>query len=213
MGEMLKKLEEWLGGGPGGVKRIQTFRWIVIVLLTGVALMIVNSFIHIKEVDPISTARASPPDVSQQVFGASSGKDKSAFSEYERAYESQLKDILQKIVGVGEVEVLVTVDSTEEIEMIQNEKEQQETTNESDSKGASRRNSNVTKSRDSVLYQAAGDQHPLIRKQVKPRIRGVLVVARGAENEVVKKLLLEAVERSLDVPLSRISIVPRKQQG
>jgi stage III sporulation protein AG len=51
----------------------------------------------------------------------------------------------------------------------------------------------------------------LVVKTVKPKIRGVVVVAKGAENATVKKLISDAVERGLEVPAHRISVVPRKQ--
>ncbi|MNC72064.1 hypothetical protein D3C75_1230700 [compost metagenome] len=57
----------------------------------------------------------------------------------------------------------------------------------------------------------SGDDTPLVVKTTKPKIRGVVVVAKGAENATVKKLISDAVERGLDVPAHRISVVPRKQ--
>jgi stage III sporulation protein AG len=44
----------------------------------------------------------------------------------------------------------------------------------------------------------------------KPAIRGVLVVAKGAENIQVKKWIIEAVTRSLDVPSHRVAVMPKK---
>lgn len=215
MAGMWKKLEELLGGGPGGTKRIQTFRWLVLIGLVGGALMIGNSFIHlrVKEVDPIAGREQSQPDQgdARQTFLGGSGKEKPAFRDYEQAYESQLKEILQKIVGVGEVEVMVTIESTEEATVEKNSKDTQQVTNEKDQTGATRHITDVTRSGDAVILNESGSQSPLVLKYVKPKIRGVVVVAKGAENLTVKKLLLEAVERGLDVPPHRISVVPRKQ--
>jgi stage III sporulation protein AG len=207
MGGWLRKLEEWLGGA----KRAQTVRWLLIVGLTGVAIMIVNSFLNVKEVDPIGSGRASPEPASQMALGTSGSKEKASFAEYEHEYEMQLKDILQKIVGVGEVEVMVTVDSTEEQDVEKNEKETQQVTSESDPKGATRHITETSRSGDVVMTQSSGDQRPLVTKQIKPKIRGVLVVAKGAENLTVKKMILEAVERGLEVPAYKISVAPRKQ--
>ena len=44
----------------------------------------------------------------------------------------------------------------------------------------------------------------------KPEIRGVLVVAKGAENIQVKKWIIEAVTRALDVPSHRVAVMPKK---
>jgi stage III sporulation protein AG len=211
MGGMMQWLEKWLGGGPNGIKRVTTFRWLLLLGLVGAALMILNSFITVKDVDPIGEGRASPPDAAKQVFGSTAGKERSSFREYEEAYQSQLKEILTKIVGVGEAEVLVTIESTEQITVERNTKETQQVTNERDQHGATRNISNVTRDGEVVLYEVSNGKQPLVQKTIKPKIRGVLVVAKGAENSTVKKMITEAVERGLDVPANKISILPRKQ--
>lgn len=192
---------------------MQVLRWLIILGLIGAALMILNSFIHVKEIDPTNEGRASPDQqqpAKQTFLGGGSG-DNSKFRDYEQAYENQIKDILQNVVGVGDVQVLVTIDSAEEIEVEKNNKDSQQVTNEKDTNGATRNITEVTRSGEVVLYQVSGEQHPLVLKYIKPKIRGVVVVARGAENVTVKKMISEAVERGLDVPPHRISILPRKQ--
>ncbi|GIP37611.1 stage III sporulation protein AG [Paenibacillus sp. J31TS4] len=212
MANWLKVLESRLGGGEGGPKRIRTFRWLLLVGLLGAALMILNSFLTVKDVDPIGTGRASPPGGSQPAASQSAaGKEQTGFRQYEEAYENQLRDILQKIVGVGEVEVMVTVDSTEEVTVEKNTTENQQTITERDQNGGNRVSSNVSRSGTVASGQGSGGEGPLILKTTKPKIRGVVVVARGAENATVKKLIAEAVERGLDVPVTKISVVPRKQ--
>ncbi|MDF2960027.1 MAG: stage sporulation protein [Paenibacillus sp.] len=211
MGGLMKWLEKQFGGGPGETKRITTFRWLVLLGLVGAAFMILNSFITVKDVDPIGTGRASPPETDKPAFGSTVSKEQNKFQEYEEAYESQLKDILTKIVGVGEAEVLVTIESTEEMAVERNTKETQQVTNEKDQHGATRHITDVSRDGEVVLYEVSGGKQPLVLKMIKPKIRGVLVVAKGAENLTVKKMITEAVERGLDVPANRISILPRKQ--
>ena len=62
MGTLLQWMEHKFGGGtPGGPKRKNTLLWVIMVGLLGAALMILNAFINVKELDPINTGRASPP--------------------------------------------------------------------------------------------------------------------------------------------------------
>jgi stage III sporulation protein AG len=214
VGNFLKFFEQWLGGGPNGTKKIKMFRWLLLIGLVGGALMLLNSFsfFSVHVVDPNAPDRASPQTAeSKAVFNGGGSKGKTAFSDYEHEYEAELRDILQKIVGVGSVEVLVTIDSTEEVQLDKNVNDTQQVTSENDHNGATRHITEVTRSGDSVVYQNSGDQNPYVLKYTKPKIRGVVVVANGAENLIVKKLLLEAVQRGLDVPSNRISILPRKQ--
>lgn len=211
MAKWLKWLEERVGGGPGGTKRVNTFRWLLLLGLLGVALMILNSFLHIKTVGQEDGSGGSPSPPAQQAFMSKDPNDKNGFGEYEQAYESAIKDILQKIVAVGDVEVLVTIESTEETIVHSNTKETQQITNEKDQSGSTRHITEISRSGEVVLYEASGGQTPIVLKKIKPRIRGVVVVAKGAENLTVKQMIAEAVGRGLDVPAHRISVLPRKQ--
>lgn len=212
VGTLLQWMEHKFGGGPGGPKRKNTLLWVVMIGLLGAALMIMNAFMTVKDVDPINAGRASPQP-SKETFLNSTSKENSTFHDYEAAYQTQLKEILQKIVGVGDVEVLVTIESTEEMTVDKNYNDNQQMTTERDNGGATRNISQVTRSGEVVVYQVSGDQKPLVLKYIKPKIRGVIVVAKGAENLTVKKMITEAVERGLDVQASRISILPRKTGG
>jgi stage III sporulation protein AG len=214
MGKFTQWLEQQFGGGPNGTKRSRPFLWLLIIALIGAALMLLSSFINVRKLEPISSAGAGagPPEQASAPAISQNGSDKaSKFRDYEKAYETQLQDILQKIAGIGEVEVLVTIDSTEEVDVEKNVKNTQQVTSEKDQGGATRNITEVTSSGEVVLYQVSGAQQPLVTKYIKPKIRGVIVVARGAENAVVRKMIAEAVERGLDVPAHRISILPRKQ--
>jgi stage III sporulation protein AG len=213
VGKLSQWMEQWFGNGPKTPQRGQVIRWVLIVGLVGAALMILNSFIHVKQVDPAvgsSLPQESHPPANQ-TFMSGSNKETSKFREYEEAYENQLKQILETIVGVGDVEVLVTIDSTEVMDVARNSKDTQQVTGEKDTNGATRNITEVTRDGSVVLYQVSSDQQPLVLKYIKPKIRGVIVVAKGAENMTVKKMISEAVERGLDVPPHKISILPRKQ--
>jgi stage III sporulation protein AG len=208
--QWLQWLEHWLGGGPGGKKRVNTIRWLLLVGLVGLAIMILNSYMHVKDADSLSGIRSSPIIEDENVFG-SKEKEASEFEEYEGRYEAKMKDILTRIVGVGELDVMITIDSTEELVIEHNTQQTQQETNEKDRDGGSRHISNITRNGEVVLYQVSGEQTPIILRKIKPKIRGVLVVANGAENLTVKKLITQAVERGLGVPPHRISVIPRKQ--
>lgn len=212
MAKWLQWLEQRIGGGPGGPKRVSAFRLLLLLGLLGVALMILNSFLNVKTVGPPQEEQeGGPSPPAEQAFANKTGGDKSGFREYEDAYEGAIKDILQKVVGIGEVEVLVTIESTEETIIHSDMKETQQITNEKDQNGSTRHITEISRSGEVVLYEASGGQTPIVLKKIKPRLRGVVVVARGAENLTVKQMIAEAVGRGLDVPAHRISVLPRKQ--
>lgn len=212
MGNWFKRLEEWLGGGAGGAKKLQTFRWLIILGLVGVAIMLFSSFINVKKIDQDNVSR-EPPD-SSVVTTVQTDTENAAgeFETIEQDFEMRTKAMLEQIVGVGEVDVMVTVESTEELVVHKNIRDTQELTEETDASGGKRHITSYTRDGQIVTYEASGDETPIVTKRIKPQVRGVLVVAKGAENEVVKGLIVDAVQRGLNVPTYRISVVPRKQE-
>jgi stage III sporulation protein AG len=215
MAKWLQQLESFIGGGSGGPRRVKAFRWLVLIGLIGAVLLLVSSMLNVKKLDPSQNPDLSPPkdeDVQQQAAFLGGGDDKtSAFTDIETEIEGRLKDLLEKLVGVGTVTVLVTVDSTEETVVQLNEKTMQTLTEETDRNGAKRHITDISKDGQVVLYEvSSGIQSPIVVKKLKPRIRGVAILAKGAENATVHRLIAETVSRGLDVPIHRISVAPRK---
>ncbi|WP_410514693.1 stage III sporulation protein AG [Paenibacillus sp. BR2-3] len=214
MGNWLKKLEQWAGGGSGSPKRSHTFRWLIILGLIGAAIMLFNSFVNVKKLDTENTGREPPVNQSSQAALQQGGDTPvtNSFESIELAMENRTKEILEKIVGVGTVDIMVTVDSTEEIVVQRNMNDTQQQSEETDANGGKRHTTQYTRDGEIVTYTQSGDETPIITKRIKPQVRGVLVVAKGAENKVVRGLIEQAVEKGLNVPVYRISVVPRKQE-
>lgn len=212
MGNWYKRLEQWVGGGNGGTKKISVFRWLIILGLVGVAIVLFSSFVNVKKVDDENIGREPPVSTPTQETFQNAGSQADSFRSIEEVFENNIKEILEKIVGVGTVDVLVTVDSTEEIVIKSNVKDSQQTSEENDANGGKRNTTQYTRDGEIVTYESSGSQTPIITKRVKPQIRGVLIVAKGAENQVVRNLVIDAVGKGLNVPSYRISVVPRKQE-
>lgn len=215
MAKWLEWLEGKLGGGGSGGKRVRTFQWLIIIVLVGASLMILNSFLQVKPLDDETanwqqSAGAGVGGNGQEVFLNKDSPAPTPFDDYEQKIESRLKEILEKIVGVGNVDVMVTIESTEESVVYRDIHESEQVTDEKDVNGAQRHITSVTRDGKIALYTVSGSQKPIILKMIKPEVRGVLIVANGAENSVVKQMLSEAVQRGLNVAPSRISILPRK---
>lgn len=212
MGKWMKKLEQWMGGGADGPKRFNSFRWLLILGLIGVAIMLFNSFVNVKKVDPENVGREPPGVMKNESALQTTAGEESSFAGIEKVFEDNMKQMLEQIVGVGTVDVMVTVDSTEEVIVQRNVKDMQEENNETDANGGQRHTTQYTRDGEIVTYESSGGQHtPIVTKKVKPQVRGVLVVAMGAENPTVKQLIVDAVQKGLNVPSYKISVVPRKQ--
>ncbi|KEO82540.1 stage III sporulation protein AG [Tumebacillus flagellatus] len=128
---------------------------------------------------------------------------------YEKMYEDRLTDILDNIRGVSDAKVMVTIDSSEEMVYAVDETENNQTQSEQDKNGGNRTVTTIDKTGKIVMTKVNGADKPVLVKTIKPRVRGVVVVANGAEQVKIQALITEAVERSLDVPPHKISILPK----
>ncbi|MCM3627346.1 stage III sporulation protein AG [Paenibacillus glycanilyticus] len=210
MAKWLSGLESMVGGGPSGPKRVKTLRLLLVIGCIGAALMLLNSFLKFDKVDTLTQGPNPPPEETAAIAGIGSS-DASPFAAIERPLENRLKEILEKIVGVGSVDVLVTIDSTEEIEIARHNQESQTITDETDRNGGKRHITAINKDGQVVIAEVSGDQKPIVTKTINPSIRGVLIVAKGAENLTVRRLIIDAVEKGVNVPATRISVAPSKQ--
>lgn len=198
-----------LFGNKEVVKKNKTFYWIIILFLVGLVIMIFSSFLNITEqVAPYQPQ--NPIQEASNVIEKSSAP--STMQDYEKIYENQLTEILTEMLGVSEVVVKVNLDSTEELLVETNISFSEQITKEQDKQGGTRDVSNVSKDEEIVIYRVNGNDEPLVIKTIKPKVRGVVVVAKGAENLQVKVMIAEAVQRLLDVPPHKIAILPKKAE-
>ena len=80
------------------------------------------------------------------------------------AFEDKIKGVLENIVGVGTVDVMVTVDSTEELVVQRNVKDSQQLTEETDANGGKRHMTQYTRDGEIITYELSGIRRLLLRK-------------------------------------------------
>lgn len=132
--------------------------------------------------------------------------------EYISILENRLKQVLMKVEDIGDVEVMITVKSSKESVILKDENSQEETTEEEDSAGGSRKSSSKTSQDETVLQQSqSGESSPYIVKELEPQIEGILVIAEGGNNEVVKSDVVSAVQVLFDVPAHKIKVMKMNQ--
>lgn len=116
--------------------------------------------------------------------------------------EVRLEHILSNIDGVGNVDVLITYNETEEIVPIYNKTDKKSVTNETDSAGGVR----VTEETDAqqeVVYQ---NDEIIVQKTISPKIEGAIITATGANNANVKTNIISAVEAATGLATHKIQV-------
>lgn len=162
-------------------------------------------------INPLTFLQGQSPNITpKQSESVVVNTEPGTMSQYEVMYEKRLEEILNTVKGVSDVQVMVTIDSSEEMVFAENEQENQQTQTQSDKNGSQRDVTQIDKQGNIVMTKQSGKEEPVVIKTIKPKVRGVVVAAQGVEQVKVQALITEAVERALDVPPHRISIVPKK---
>ena len=120
--------------------------------------------------------------------------------------EEKLEDILSKIAGVGNVDVLLTYNETEEIIPIYNTKDKTSVTNETDSGGGTRVTQESDSSRE-VIYQ---NDEIIVQKTKSPKIEGAIIAASGANNSSIKASIIQAVEAATGLATHKIQVFEKQ---
>ena len=146
----------------------------------------------------------------KESIGTSSAKIGSTDQEYAIYLEEKLRNALAKVAEVGEVEVLITLQSSGELVV---EKEQpivRSTTSETDSQGGSREVVEMD-SRENTVYRSDGSaSEPYVIKTLAPEIEGVLVIAEGAGKGTVSHSIVEIVQALFGIEAHKVKVVKMK---
>ena len=124
--------------------------------------------------------------------------------------EDDLKRILLQVEGVGEVDVAVTMESTGrklvEKDVPLSESSVDETGNGTNSKKESKNSEEATV----YLENADGTKAPYVVEETMPVVRGVLVVAQGADDPQVVAEIKEAAMALFHLEAHKIKVMKRK---
>ncbi|QSZ26512.1 stage III sporulation protein AG [Aceticella autotrophica] len=129
-------------------------------------------------------------------------------NDYAKEVENNLKNVLSKIHGVGKVDVMITLNTDEEVVAATDSVQSETSTNEKDNNGGTRVTTQTETNNKIVTSQTTtGQNQPIILKKVMPEIRGVIVVAEGADNPNIQYQLLSAVQTALGIPAYKVKVI------
>ena len=128
---------------------------------------------------------------------------------YERQMEERVKELLKGVEGVGEVDVMIVLKSSEEKVIRVDQSRSRSSTEESDSAGGSRKVMNEEVSRDSVFSEHGEEKIPVVEKELSPEIEGIVVSAQGGGNAAIRTEISEAMEALFHIPVHKIKVLKR----
>ncbi|WP_404403732.1 hypothetical protein [Jeotgalibacillus malaysiensis] len=128
-------------------------------------------------------------------------------TDLERQLEKKITSLLKKSLGTSKVDVMITLSSGERLIYERNESIQQDNGEEQrdNQQSVSGRKSTTS---EVVFGQASPGAEPVLKYVEKPPVSGVLIAAEGSESAGVKKRIVEAVSKALDVSTHRVAVIP-----
>ncbi|AUN17854.1 stage III sporulation protein AG [Clostridium botulinum] len=176
---------------------------ILIVVLVGVLFLIAGSTF---KKDSVMSKNENPKNKQTQEEKIEVKND-----DYEKETQNKLKTTLEKIDGVGKVEVMITFESGEEKVPAVNINNSTNKSVEKDTEGGTR-NTTQENEGSSVVVTNDGDKtQPLIVKEYKPKITGVCIVAEGAEDNITKLRISKAVVDLFSLAENKVNVYPMKK--
>lgn len=130
---------------------------------------------------------------------------------YEEALEGKLTNLLSQVRGAGTVSVSITLDSTGSVEHAKNIVRETKTIQEKDHNGGIRTTTEAKESEQVLMSKEGSTDRPVMVREYKPVIKGVLVVADGAQDSSVKANLTKAVETGMGIPSYKITVLPHRK--
>lgn len=129
-------------------------------------------------------------------------------STYEDKQKIELTNILRKIDGVGEVDVMINFESGEEKVAAYDSTNQTTKTEETDTNGGKRVSNQQNDTTKVVMSSESGGNSPVILKTYKPKVIGVVITAEGAESSKVRYDIEKAVSSLYGISVEKVNVYP-----
>jgi len=130
---------------------------------------------------------------------------------YEEMQKTDLQNILKKMNGVGDVEVMMSFENGEQKVPAYDKNTQKSTTEETDNQGGKRVNNQNTDGSTIVMTTSDGNNEPFILTTYKPKINGVIILAEGASNSKIKYEIEQAVSKLYNLSLDKVNVYSMKK--
>ena len=129
-------------------------------------------------------------------------------STYEDKQKIELTNILRKMDGVGEVDVMINFESGEEKVAAYDSTNQTTKTEETDTNGGKRVSDQQNDTTKVVMSSESGGNSPVILKTYKPKVIGVVITAEGAESSKVRYDIEKAVSSLYGISVEKVNVYP-----
>ena len=176
---------------------------LLILLLAGILLLVIS----------LPTEKKGEKQGISQASTSSQGEQNLWDEEaYREALEVHLEELFSRMEGAGEVEVMITLASSSEKIVEKDTNGESETITEEDSAGGNRRTTNIVNDETTVYGGETDQEQPYVSKELTPQVEGVVVLAAGGDDAVVKKNITEAAQALFGIDTHKIRIIKMSEK-
>ena len=180
--------EEEKGKLPKPLAALLRYKYVLLVAAAGVALLLWPE-------SPSASLGGSAQE-SAQTAGAEDAL---------REMESAMEDILEKIQGVGQVDVMLTLQSGGELVLAEDSSLRYS--------GSTQSPDDYDRSSQTVTVSGDSGQDVVVTQEICPQYRGALVVCEGVGSDGVRLQVVEAVSALTGLGSDRIAVVQWRAGG
>ena len=127
--------------------------------------------------------------------------------EYVSNLETKLENIIAKIDGAGDVQVMITVKNTSTKEVLTENSMSEKKLNESDSDGGVRDSYEISKDENVVVSEEGNSvKSPFVVSELTPEVEGVAVIAQGGDSPVVKEKITGIIKALFGIEINKIAV-------
>lgn len=174
--------------------------WIILIL-TGIFLLIV--FWPGSQTESKEKSEKNTTSVSGQENGDNS---------YKAQMESQLEEVLKSIDGIDSVQVMITLQTSEEEVILRETKNTQETIQEQDNLGGTRETQSGSVEETVCYGEVAGETTgPYVTHTIAPKVEGVLIVVGGNQASSLRTQIVKAVQALFNVESHKVVVIKMKE--
>lgn len=176
---------------------------LIILVLAGV-LLVVLSFPVKKEKE--KTSERKETELTTEIQGADTAKFEELYS-YAEYLENKLESKLANMKGIGSVQVMITLETSEEHVVEKDEPIIRDNTTETDSNGGNRVIYKMDSGQETVFAKEGNNEIPYVSKTVLPQISGVLIIAQGAGEGKNSQQIAEIAQILFGIEAHKVKVV------
>jgi len=194
--------------------RLDKMKWLtkenlIVVILTGVLLLVICFPVEEKESSILDMDKDNIKEEQNAEINTNHNNE-TVQGVYRAQLEQQVRDILTSMDGVGRVEVLITLQSSEELVVEKDTRITRDSSEENNGENTS--TSQSVDSEEITVFSQTGSSvnEPYVIKKIQPKVEGVLVIAEGAGRGEVNKNITEAIQVLFGIESHKIKVAKMK---